>query len=220
MSLTLMGKKKGMTQVFDKDGNIVVCTVIQAEPNVVTQVLTKEKAGYSAVQLASFKATESKKKNIAKPQRDFFAKKNIEPRKEMKESRIEDTSSYTEGQEVGVEYFAECAFVDVVGTSKGKGYQGVMKRHNFAGGPAAHGSGFHRHGGSCGMRSTPGRCLPGQKKAGRMGGERVTVQNLKIVKIDVEKQAILVEGAIPGARESTIYMAKAKKKTSHNANKK
>ena len=95
-----------------------------------------------------------------------------------------------------------------------------MKRHNFAGGPAAHGSGFHRHGGSCGMRSTPGRCLPGQKKAGRMGGERVTVQNLKIVKIDVEKQAILVEGAIPGARESMIYIAKAKKKTSHNANKK
>jgi len=215
-----MGKKKGMTQVFDKDGNIVVCTVIQAEPNVVTQVLTKEKAGYSAVQLASFKVTEAKKKNIAKAQRDFFAKKNIDPRKEMKESRVEDTSSYKEGQEVGVEYFAECAFVDVVGTSKGKGYQGVMKRHNFAGGPAAHGSGFHRHGGSCGMRSTPGRCLPGQKKAGRMGGERVTVQNLKIVKIDVEKQAILVEGAIPGARESTIYMAKAKKKTSHNANKK
>ena len=220
MSLTLMGKKKGMTQVFDKDGNIVVCTVIQAEPNVVTQVLTKEKAGYSAVQLASFKATDAKKKNIAKAQRDFFAKKNIDPRKEMKESRIEDESSYTEGQEVGVEYFADCTFVDVVGTSKGKGYQGVMKRHNFAGGPAAHGSGFHRHGGSCGMRSTPGRCLPGQKKAGRMGGERVTVQNLKIVKIDVEKQAILVEGAIPGARESMIYIAKAKKKTSHNANKK
>ncbi len=220
MSLTLMGKKKGMTQVFDGNGNVVVCTVIQAEPNVVTQVLTKEKAGYSAVQLASFKATAAKKKNIAKAQREFFAKKNIEPRTEMKESRLADESSYTEGQEIGVDHFEENTFVDVVGVSKGKGYQGVMKRHNFAGGPAAHGSGFHRHGGSCGMRSTPGRCLPGQKKAGRMGGERVTVQNLKIVKIDVEKQAILVEGAIPGARESMIYIAKAKKKTSRNVNKK
>ena len=220
MALTMMGKKRGMMQLFDEKGSVIVCTVIQAEPNVVTQVLTKEKAGYSAVQLASFKATAAKKKNIAKAQREFFAKKNIEPRTEMKESRLADESSYTEGQEIGVDHFEENTFVDVVGVSKGKGYQGVMKRHNFAGGPAAHGSGFHRHGGSCGMRSTPGRCLPGQKKAGRMGGERVTVQNLKVVKIDVEKQAILVEGAIPGARESMIYIAKAKKKTSRNVKKK
>jgi len=220
MSLTLMGKKKGMTQVFDSKGNVVVCTVIQAEPNVVTQVLTKEKAGYSAVQLGAFKATEAKKKNIAKPQREFFAKKNIDSRRKMKETRVSDESLYTEGQEIGVEHFADCTYVDVAGVSKGKGYQGVIKRHNFAGGPAAHGSGFHRHGGSTGMRSTPGRCLPGQKMAGRMGGERVTVQNLKVVKVDVEKQVILVEGAIPGSRESMIYIAEAKKKPSLNEKKK
>lgn len=220
MSLTLMGKKKGMTQVFDNNGNVVVCTVIHAEPNVITQVLTKEKAGYSAVQLAAFKLSAAKKKNIAKAQREVFAKKNIDARRKMKESRVADVSSYAEGQEVGVEHFSDCIFVDVCAISKGKGYQGVMKRHNFAGGPAAHGSGFHRHGGSCGMRSTPGRCLPGQKKAGRMGGEKVTVQNLKVVKVDVEKQVILVEGAVPGARESMIYVSKAKKKASLNVKKK
>ena len=215
-----MGKKKGMTQVFDSSGNVVVCTVIHAEPNVVMQVLTKEKAGYSAVQLAAFKASDAKKKNIAKAQRELFAKKSIDPRKKMKESRVSDVSLYSEGQEVGVEHFSDCVFVDVKGVSKGKGYQGVMKRHNFAGGPAAHGSGFHRHGGSCGMRSTPGRCLPGQKKAGRMGGENVTTQNLKVVKIDVEKQVILVEGAVPGARECMIYISRAKKKPSLNVKKK
>ena len=220
MSLTLMGKKKGMTQVFDDNGNVVVCTVIHAEPNVVTQILTKEKAGYSAVQLAAFKASAAKKKNIAKPQREMFAKKNIDSRRKLKESRVSDVSVYAEGQEIGVEYFSDCVFVDVTGMSKGKGYQGVMKRHHFAGGPASHGSGFHRHGGSTGMRSTPGRCLPGQKKAGRMGGEKVTTQSLKIVKIDVEKQVLLVEGAIPGARESVVYMFKAKKKTSRNVKKK
>ncbi len=215
-----MGKKKGMTQVFDSNGNVVVCTVIHAEPNVITNVLTKEKQGYSAVQMGSFKASEAKKKNIAKPQREMFAKKNIAPRRKLKESRVADVSVYAEGQEVGVEHFSVCKFVDVTGVSKGKGYQGVMKRHNFAGGPAAHGSGFHRHGGSCGMRSTPGRCLPGQKKAGHMGAEKVTVQNLKVIKVDVEKQAILVEGAIPGACESMVYISEAKKKPSLNVKKK
>ena len=132
MSLTLMGKKKGMTQIFDANGNVVVCTVIQAEPNVVTQVLSKEKNGYSAVQLAAFQVSEAKKRNIAKPQREFFVKKNIAARRKMKESRVEDTSSFAEGQEIGVDYFSETVFVDVSSISIGKGYQGVMKRHNFA----------------------------------------------------------------------------------------
>jgi len=220
MSLVLMGKKKGMTQIFDKNGNIVVCTVIHAEPNVISQILTKEKAGYDAVQLAAFKASASKVKNIGKPQRGAFAKKGIDPRRKVKESRVADLSSYAEGQEVGVGYFADCEWVDVSGISKGKGHQGVIKRHHFAGGPGAHGSGFHRHGGSCGMRSTPGRCLPGQKKSGRMGGDKVTVQNLRVVQVDEEKQVLLVEGAIPGARESIVYMAKAKKKASRNLKKK
>lgn len=210
MSLTLMGRKKGMMQMFDDKGNLVVCTVIHAEPNVISCVITKETQGYNAIQLSAFKG-----KNISKPRQGAFAAKGVEPRRKSKESRVEDTSSYTLGQEIGVEHFAECAYVDVSGISKGKGYQGVIKRHNFAGGPAAHGSGFHRHGGSCGMRSTPGRCLPGQKKAGRMGSEKVTVQSLKVVKVDQEKQVILVQGAIPGANESIVYVAKAKKKTAN-----
>ncbi len=220
MSLTLLGRKKGMTQVFDKNGNIVVCTVIQAEPNVVSSVMTKEKNGYNAVQLAAFLLPKSKQKNISKAVRESFVRKNIEPRRKMKESRMKDVSEYAEGQEINVGYFADCEYLDVSGISKGKGYQGVIKRYHFAGGPASHGSGFHRHGGSCGMRSTPGRCLPGQKKAGRMGAEQVTVQNLKIVKIDVEKQVILVEGAIPGANESIVCVAKAIKKTTLKAKKK
>lgn len=214
-----MGRKKGMMQIFDENGNVVVCTVIHAEPNVVAKVKNKESDGYEAVQLAAFPVSASKRKNIPKPQREAFAKKNLDPRRLLKESRVSSSGEFSEGQEVGVSYFAEAAFVDVTAVSKGKGHQGVIKRHNFAGGPAAHGSGFHRHGGSTGMRSSPGRCLPGQKKSGRMGGERVTVQSLKIVKIDEEKQLILVQGAVPGSRESVVYVAKAKKKLSKKAKK-
>lgn len=220
MSLTLMGRKKGMMQAFDKNGNVVVCTVIHAEPNVVSQVKNKEDSGYNAIQLSAGKVAAPKVKNVSKPRKGFFAKINVEPRRHLRESRVEAVDQYAVGQEVGVGYFADCNFVDVSSVSKGKGHQGVIKRHNFAGGPASHGSGFHRHGGSCGMRTTPGRCLPGQKKSGRMGGENVTVQNLKIVKVDEEKQVILVEGAVPGARESLVYIAKAKKMSASKQKKK
>lgn len=214
MTLTLMGIKKGMTQLFDEKGNLVVCTVIAAEPNMVSQVKNKETDGYDAVQLAAVKVRPSRVKNVSKPLKGHFAKAAIEPRQHLVESRVEAGHQFEIGQEVGVAYFADCKFVDIAGVSKGKGHQGVIKRHNFAGGPASHGSGFHRHGGSCGMRSSPGRCLPGQKKSGHMGDERVTLQNLKIVKIDEEKQVILVEGAVPGARGGLVYVAKAKKKIS------
>lgn len=207
-----MGRKKGMMQVFDNDGNVVVCTVIQAEPNIVSRILTKEKEGYNAVQLAAFTVSKHKEKNISKPVRIALAKRDIAPRRKLKESRVEEGHAYVEGQEIDVSYFQECKYLDCTSISKGKGYQGVIKRHGFAGGPGAHGSGFHRHGGSCGMRTTPGRCLPGQKKAGRMGGERVTVQNLRIIKIDVEKKVIMVKGAVPGANESIVYVSQAKKK--------
>ena len=209
-----MGKKKGMTQVFDKNGDVVVCTVIHAEPNVVAQILTKEKAGYSAIQLAAFKASAAKKKNVAKPQRDQLAKKNLEPYRKMKESRVEDVSSYSEGQEIGVEHFSDCAFVDVAGVSKGKGYQGVMKRHNFAGGPAAHGSGFHRHGGSTGMRSSPGRTFLNTKMPGHMGNEKVTAEGLAIVKIDLDKNVLLVKGSVPGHKNGLVFIRKSLKKQS------
>jgi large subunit ribosomal protein L3 len=213
MTLKLMGKKRGMTRLFDKDGNHVVCTVISAEPNVITQVKRKDTDGYEAIQLSAFKVKPSKKKNVSKPLQGHFAKAGVEPRGHSAESRVASVEEYQVGQEMGVGYFAEIAYVDIQGVSKGKGYQGVIKRHHFAGGPASHGSGFHRHGGSTGMRSSPGRCLPGQKKAGRMGGETVTQQNLRVVKIDEEKQVIIVEGAIPGARDGLVYITKANKKT-------
>lgn len=208
-----MGRKKGMMQAFDDKGNVVVCTVISAEPNVISMIKNKENSGYEAVQLAAMKLSAAKARNAKKPRKGFFAKINVEPRRYVKESRLETSSEFAVGQEISVNYFSDCSFVDVTAVTKGKGHQGVIKRHNFSGGPAAHGSGFHRHGGSCGMRSTPGRCLPGQKKSGRMGGVKQTVQNLRIVKIDEDKQVILVEGAVPGAREALVYIAKAKKKS-------
>ncbi len=212
MTLKLMGKKKGMTRIFDAKGNQVVCTVISAEPHVVTQIKRKEKDGCEAIQLASFKVKPSKLRNVSKPLKGHFIKAGVEPRAEIKQSKVPSAESYQMGQEVGLSYFADVTHIDVQGVSKGKGYQGVIKRHNFAGGPAAHGSGFHRHGGSTGMRTSPGRCLPGQKKAGRMGGEVVTQQTLRVVKIDEERQVILVEGAIPGARGGLVYMTKSVKK--------
>lgn len=212
MKQKLMGTKQGMMQVFDDKGNRVVCTVIHAEPHVISQIKTKEKDGYTALQLAAMKVPASKAKNIAKPQLGHFKKAGVESRKKCCEVRVEDVQQFQLGQEMGVELFNEIPFVDVRGVSKGKGHQGVIKRHHFAGGPAAHGSGFHRHGGSCGMRTSPGRCLPGQKKSGRMGGENVTVESLRVVKIDAGRQLILVEGAIPGSRGGMVYITPAKKK--------
>jgi large subunit ribosomal protein L3 len=209
--MRLMGKKIGMTRLFNKEGNLIVCSVISAEPNIVTQVKRKESDGYEAIQLGAIKTT--KKKSVTKPLQGHFAKAGVELRRHLAESRVEKAEQYSVGQEIDVSYFADAKYVDVRGVSKGKGYQGVMKRHNFAGGPAAHGSGFHRHGGSCGMRTSPGRCLPGQKKAGHMGDETMTVQNLEVVQVDPEKQVIIVKGAIPGARDGLVYIRKAKKKT-------
>jgi large subunit ribosomal protein L3 len=211
MTLKLMGRKKGMTRLFDESGNLVVCTVIYTESNVVSQLKTKEIDGYDAVQLSAMKVKGPKIKNVTKALKGHFAKAGIDPRSHAVESRVEEGEQYATGQEIGVDYFAETQYVDVVAVSKGKGYQGVIKRHGFSGGPASHGSGFHRHGGSTGMRSTPGRCLPGQKKAGHMGAERVTVQNLQVVKVDQDKSVIIVKGAIPGSREGLVYISKAKK---------
>lgn len=218
MTLKMMGKKMGMTRLFDENGALIPCTVISAEPHVISQIKTKEIDGYNAVQLAAFK--QPKPKSITKPMHGHFAKAGVEPRRYFAESHVEKVEEFKPGQEIGVSQFEGCAYVDVAGISKGKGYQGVIKRHNFAGGPAAHGSGFHRHGGSCGMRTSPGRCLPGQKKAGHMGAEAVTVQNLKVVKIDAEKQVIIVKGAIPGARGRLVYITKAIKKTASKKAKK
>lgn len=213
MSLKLMGKKKGMTRIYDEKGNLIVCTVIAAEPNVIIQVKDKDKDGYQAVQLGAIKVPESKKKNLSKPLVGHFAKAKVEPRRHLLESRIENTEEFQLGQEIGIDYFSDTEFVDVCGTSKGKGFQGVIKRHNFGGGPGSHGSGFHRTAGSTGMRSTPGRSLPGVKKAGQMGSQKVTTENLKVIRVDAEKQVILVKGAVPGAKNSLLYIRKSVKKT-------
>ncbi|SCA63659.1 50S ribosomal protein L3 [Chlamydiales bacterium SCGC AG-110-M15] len=216
MTLKLMGKKRGMTQLFDEKGNKIVCTVIECEPNVITQIKTKEKDGYEAVQ-TSFGKVKTKdertlERRLSKPRRSFFAKAEIEPRKHSTETRGVDLETFELGQEFGVEIFEDIKLVDVYGVSIGKGYQGLMKKNNFRGGPAAHGSGFHRHAGSTGMRSTPGRCLEGGPRPSQMGNKSVKVENLEVVKVDAERGLILVKGAIPGSNNSLVTIANSTKK--------
>ena len=210
MSLTLIAQKKGMAQVFDEKGKLVVCTVLLAEPNIVLQIKRKETHGYNSLQMAGQVLSQSQANRMCKPQKGQFVKTQVEPCRVVHESRIDNVDAYQVGQKIDVSLFADVAFVDVEGVSKGKGYQGVMKLYNMAGGPAAHGSGFHRHMGSTGMRSTPGRCFPGGKRPSRMGGDRHTVQSLRVVA--VKGNLLLVEGAVPGARSGTVFIRAAEKK--------
>lgn len=213
MSFKMMGKKRGMTQLFDDKGNAIVCTVIEAEPNVITQIKTKENDGYEAIQFGFDKIVTKDprtiEKRVTKPLRGHFKKNGIEPRRHLLESSLEKMDTYQVGQELGVEQFEEVKFVDASAISKGKGYQGVIKLHNYSGGPASHGSGFHRHAGSTGMRSTPGRCLPGGKRASHMGFDRKTVQNLQVIMIIKEDNLILVKGAVPGPKNGLVVLSPA-----------
>lgn len=212
MTLTLVGRKIGMLKFFNDKGELVPCTLIHFEsPNVVTQVKTVETDGYAAVQLGALPVKESKKRNVKQPALGKFKKVNLEPHNRLKESRVEDPSSFQVGALFGVEQFEGVSFVDIAGISKGKGYQGGIKRHGFRGGRASHGSSFHRHTGSTGMRSTPGRTLPGKKMAGHMGAERVTVQRIEVLRVDVEKGVLLVKGAVPGCSKSVVYVKKSVK---------
>lgn len=210
MSLTLIGQKKGMMQVFDDKGKLVVCTVILTEPNTVLEIKRKETHGYNSIQVAGVPLSESQANRISKPLKGQYAKNQVEPCRVIRESRVDDVDSYQVGQKLDLSLFAQSGFVDVEGVSKGKGYQGVMKLYNMAGGPAAHGSGFHRHMGSTGMRSTPGRCFPGGKRASRMGGDKKTVENLRVVA--VKGNVLLVEGAVPGARSGVVFIRASLKK--------
>lgn len=216
MALKLMGKKRGMTQLFDEKGQVIICTVIEIEPNVITQVKTIETDGYNAIQLGFdkiiVKDPRTMAKRSSKAMRGHFSKAGAAPCRHVTEFRTDAIDGYVLGQEISVEQFADIAFVDACATSKGKGYQGVMKLHNFAGGPAAHGSSFHRHAGSTGMRSTPGRCLPNGPRASQMGNERITVQNVKVVSVHPEENVILLAGQVPGPRNGLVYISPAVKK--------
>ncbi|MDR1790305.1 MAG: 50S ribosomal protein L3 [Propionibacteriaceae bacterium] len=206
----LIGTKLGMTQLWDEAGKVVPVTVIQAGPNVVTQIRTTETDGYSAVQLG-FGAI--KAKAVTKPQAGHFAKADVTPRKHLVELRTADASSYELGQELTVDTFAVGEFVDVSGITKGKGTAGVMKRHGFGGLRASHGvHRKHRAPGSIGACATPARVFKGTRMAGRTGVEKVTVQNLLIAQIDEENNLLLVKGAIPGPKGTLVVVRNAAKK--------
>lgn len=217
MARKLMGKKRGMTHLFDDSGNLMVCTVIEAEPNVITQIKTTEKDGYNAVQIG-FEEIKTKdertvEKRVKKPQLGHFKKAGVTPRRYLTEYRVDNVDEYDIGQEIGVEQFEEIEYVDATARSIGKGYQGVMKLHNFRGYPASHGTGpVHRHAGSTGMRSTPGRCLKGGKRASQMGNRMVTTQSLKVVMVNKEDNLIVVKGAVPGPKNGLICLTPAIKK--------
>jgi len=205
----ILGEKLGMTQVWDENNRVVPVTVVKAGPNVVTQVKTPEQDGYSAVQIA-FGAIDPRKVN--KPATGHFAKAGVTPRRHLVELRTTDATEYTLGQELGVDTFEAGQEVDVVGTTKGKGYAGVMKRHGFAGVSASHGAHRnHRKPGSIGGCATPGRVFKGMRMAGRMGVARQTTQNLTIHAIDTENGLILIKGAVPGPKGGLVLVKTAAK---------
>lgn len=205
----LLGAKLGMTQVWDENNRVVPVTVIEAGPNVVTQIRTPETDGYSAVQLA-FGAIDPRKVN--KPDSGHFSKAGVTPRRHLVELRTDDASEYTLGQELNADTFAAGAVVDVTGTSKGKGYAGVMKRHGFAGLRASHGvHRKHRSPGSIGGCATPGRVFKGLRMAGRMGSDRITTQGLTVHSVDAERNLILIKGAVPGPKGGLVFIREASK---------
>ncbi|QIK71440.1 50S ribosomal protein L3 [Propioniciclava coleopterorum] len=206
----ILGSKLGMTQLWDENNKVVPVTVIQAGPCVVTQVRTPEKDGYNAVQLA-YGAV--KPKNVNRPETGHFEAAGVTPRRHLVELRTADASEYTLGQEVNADAFEAGQVVDVTGVSKGKGTAGVMKRHGFHGLRASHGvHRKHRSPGSIGQSSTPSRVFPGMRMAGRMGVEKVTVQNLTIHSVDPERGLILVKGSVPGPKGALVVLRTAAKK--------
>ncbi len=205
----LLGTKLGMTQVWDANNKLIPVTVVEISPNVVTQLRTPEIDGYSAVQIA-YGQIDPRKAN--KPATGHFDKAGVTPRRHLTEVRTADAAEYTLGQEIAVDIFEAGQKVDVVGTSKGKGFAGVMKRHNFKGVSSSHGSHRnHRKPGSIGASSTPSRVFKGMRMAGRMGGERVTAMNLTVHAVDLEKNLILLKGAVPGAKGRIVFVRNAVK---------
>ena len=198
---TIIGKKVGMTQIFDETGKVIPVTVIEAGPCVVAQVKTVETDGYNAIQLGFEDVKESK---LNKPERGHFAKAGLANKKHLREFRVEDFEDLTVGSEIKADAFEAGDKIDVQGTTKGKGFQGVIKRHGQSRGPMGHGSMYHRRPGSMGPTSTPGRVFKGKKLPGHMGVQTITIQNLDVVKVDTDKNVLLVKGSVPGVKGAIL----------------
>lgn len=224
MKKAILATKVGMTQIFNEDGVLTPVTVLQAGPCVVTQIKTVEKDGYSAVQVGygqtkvkTIAKDNLKKKVVRHPHgvvkalQGHYAKANVEPKKYLKEFKFENASEYEVAQEIKADIFAAGDKVDATARTKGKGFQGAIKRHGLSRGPMAHGSKYHRHAGSNGACSDPSRVFKGKKMAGHMGNVRVTIQNLEVVRVDAENNVILVKGAVPGPKKSLVILKESVK---------
>ena len=212
MKKAILGKKIGMTQIFVSDGRLVPVTVVEAGPCTVVMVKTEDRDGYEAIQVGFGELSEQRaKKLLNKPELGHFSKKGVAPSRYLREFRLEDISSYSVGDTIKADVFAEGDKIDVVGTSKGHGYTGVIQRWNQHTGPMAHGSKYHRGVGSMGANSTPSRVFKNKHMPGQYGGDRVTVQNLEVVKVDAERNLLMIKGAIPGANGSLVMVRDAVK---------
>ena len=203
MNKGLIGKKVGMTQIFDESGKVIPVTVIEAGPCVVAQVKTEETDGYTAVQLGY---GDIKEKKLNKPTKGHFTKVNVTPKKHLREFRLDSIEGLTVGQELKADIFTAGDKIDIQGTSKGKGFQGVIKRHGQSRGPMGHGSMYHRRPGSMGPTSTPGRVFKGKRLPGHMGAQTISILNLEVVRVDLDKNVILVKGSVPGAKGAILKL--------------
>jgi len=209
MKKAILATKVGMTQIFNENGSLIPVTVLQATPNVVTQVKTEENDGYAAVQVGF---GEIRNVLVNKPRKGHFAKAGVANKRFLREFKFENAAEYTVGQEIKADIFAEGDKIDATGISKGKGFQGAIKRHGLSRGPMKHGSKYHRHAGSNGPATTPGRVFKGKHMPGQMGAVKVTVQNLEVVKVDVENNLLLVKGAVPGPKKALLVLKETVKK--------
>lgn len=207
MCNTILGRKIGMTQVWSEDDRLIPVTVIEAGPCVVTQLKSADKEGYEAIQIGFDPILKEKK--INKPTKGHFEKSGVTPTKVLREVHVPSSSDYELGQQITVDLLADVKKVHVTGISKGKGFAGVIKRHNYSGGPGGHGAHFHRAPGSIGQCATPSRVFKGMRLPGHMGVDRVTVKNLEVVKIDSEQNLLLVKGAVPGGKGALLSVRTA-----------
>ena len=206
MQKAVIGKKVGMTQIFDENGHVIPVTVIEAAPNTVCQIKTTETDGYEAVQLGFGTIKENK---VNKPMGGHFAKHGVSPMRHLREVRVDSASEHELGEKVTVANFAEVKKVDVTGTSKGKGFAGVMRRYNFGGGPGGHGAHFHRAPGSIGQCASPSRVFKGVRLPGHMGCDTITTKNLEVVRVDEDMNLILLKGSVPGGKNGVVRIRMA-----------